>query len=207
MMETRWWWLRHAPVAGGSHILAPADAKADLSDISALSRLASALPRKARIITSPLTRARESGAALAGIIGQQGGAWAPSLIEADFSEQDFGTWEGKSHEALGRENPAQSKAFWADPVNHAPPGGESFAAVCTRTARAIERLSQSGKGGDIIIVAHAGAIRAALSLALGGAPDRALSFALAPLSLTRLTAQSEAEGVASWRIETVNQLF
>jgi len=55
--------------------------------------------------------------------------------------------------------------------------------------------------GDVIVVAHAGTIRAALALALELSPDRALSFVIDPLSLTRLDRLDDG-----WRVVTVNRI-
>jgi alpha-ribazole phosphatase len=54
--------------------------------------------------------------------------------------------------------------------------------------------------GDVLIVAHAGTIRAALALALGIEPDHALRFVIDPLSLTRLDRLEN-----SWRVVAVNR--
>ena len=40
--------------------------------------------------------------------------------------------------------------------------------------------------GDAVIVAHSGTVRAALTIALGIAPESALRFRVDPLSLTRI---------------------
>lgn len=53
---------------------------------------------------------------------------------------------------------------------------------------------------DVIIVAHAGTIRATLALVLELSPERALRFAIDPLSLTRLDRLDNA-----WRVVAVNR--
>jgi alpha-ribazole phosphatase len=55
-------------------------------------------------------------------------------------------------------------------------------------------------GGRVIIVAHAGTIRAALALALELPPERALRFVIDPPSLTRLDRLDNA-----WRVVAVNR--
>ena len=54
--------------------------------------------------------------------------------------------------------------------------------------------------GDVILIAHAGTIRAVLAIALDLAPDKALRFVIEPLSLTRLDRLAEG-----WRVVAVNR--
>ena len=108
-------------------------------------------------------------------------AWedAPAL-----REQDFGAWEGVPYADL----PDIGAMSGAELAQHRPPKGESFADLCARACPVItalaaaEAVSQTQR--KVALVAHAGTIRAALSLAVG--QPAALSFQIANLSLTRL---------------------
>jgi alpha-ribazole phosphatase len=53
--------------------------------------------------------------------------------------------------------------------------------------------------GDIVLIVHSGTIRAALAIALDLPAERALSFVVDPLSLTRVDRLED-----SWRIICVN---
>lgn len=186
---TRWWWIRHAPVSG----IAPgrlygADAAADLGDRARLDWLRARLPADHVLVTSGLRRATETAAVLSP---------ASALTEPALAEQDFGRWVGFSHDELAP-IPAYN-AFWADPVDLAPPGGESFADQCRRVGAAIQRLGADHAGRDIVAVCHGGTIRAALGLALGLAPANALCFVIGHWSLTRIDLVE-----ASWRVVGVN---
>jgi alpha-ribazole phosphatase len=198
MTETRivrWWWVRHAPsVAEG--LTGWTDAPADLSDVVGLMRLRDALPEGATVISSDLSRAETTARKLTG-------RRLRGPAERAFREQFFGHWEGLSHDEIAEKNPEQAEAFWQDPANARPPGGESFATLCKRVASTIERLNGSVRSGDLAVVAHAGSIRAALAHALGLSPERALSFEIAPLSLTRLD-RIETETGEVWRVGGVN---
>ena len=83
------------------------------------------------------------------------------------------------------------------------PEGESFTDVVARVTTTVERLNSDHSGRNIIAVAHAGSIRAAISHALGGEPQAALSFKLSPLSLTRIDA-IHRDGKIWWRVSGVN---
>ena len=95
------------------------------------------------------------------------------------------------------------KKFWIAPGTTRPPGGESFADVMMRVARAVERRSAEHPDADIVVVGHGGSIRAAVAQALGLGPARALALQVDPLSLTRLDRIADASGVV-WSIGCVN---
>ena len=122
--------------------------------------------------SSPALRCRQTALWL-------GGTWQESPL---LWEQDFGEWEGKSYEDLPDFGP-QSRA---DLAKSCPPKGESFLDLCARFETALEQMPPSGR---IVILAHAGIIRAALGLALGHA-ESGLAFNVEPLSLTRLVQTS-----------------
>ena len=64
-------------------------------------------------------------------------------------------------------------------------------------------MSAENAGGDLIVVAHAGTIRAALALALDLPLNSALSMSVSNLSLTKIDAFKEANPFA-WRVEFAN---
>lgn len=77
-------------------------------------------------------------------------------VDADWRELDFGTWTGL---AAAEVDPDAYARFWDDPDAHAPPGGETWSALKARVALALGRIE-----GDTLVVTHAGATRAALSV-------------------------------------------
>ena len=188
----RWWWVRHAPAdstAGENKSFCGwSDPPADLSDEHGVATLRSALPEEAAILSSDLWRATQTADALA----RRNSKRLPN--SSALREQNFGAWEGKPYEAIDLEE------FWRNPALSAPPQGESFAEVCDRVGREIAHLNNGGET-EIIAVAHAGSIRAALALALSLPPSQALAFEVAPLSLTRIDWLADAK---AWRIGGVN---
>jgi alpha-ribazole phosphatase len=195
---TRWWWLRHAPVPDPENrICGRLDPPCDLSDHDRLAALAALLPQQAVVVDSGLLRCSQT----LGAIESAGLVLAPALIEPSLQEQDFGHWQGRRWAELDAREDAPVAAFWQDPAGVAPPGGESFAAMVERVRGTVARLTRLHEGRDIIAIAHAGTIRAALAIALGLPPRAALSFVVDPLSLTRLDAVGEG-----WRVAGVNWL-
>lgn len=194
---TKWWWVRHAPVgtAQAKSITGQSDVDADISDTASFQALAPRLPRNAVWLTTPLKRTAQTAEAL----WAAGAERVQPLVEPTLMEQNFGDWTGSTWDAIGEAHP-----FWDAPATTAPPGaaGESFADLCARVAHRTESLSQEFAGRDLVCVAHAGTIRAAVALALGLSPDQALGLDVHNMSLTRL----DDLGAGNWRVVGVNQV-
>jgi alpha-ribazole phosphatase len=196
---TRWWWVRHAPIAppydGG---FAPLEAEAELGDRAPIEALARRLPADAVWIESPARRTAMTGAALRAALGKED---APVLDEPAFVEQDFGDWHGQSYKQVYK---GLSEEEMAAPALLKPPGGEAFAEVIPRVGDAIARLGEAQAGRDIVAVVHAGTIRAALAVAMDLTPRQAISFVVDLLSVTRLDRHERAGRPAAWSVVTVN---
>ncbi len=203
---TRWWWVRHAPVADyDGRIYGQTDKPADTSDGVAMRALAAALPEGAVWVTSHLSRTIDTAAAIAAA-----GLAAPEpLIERQFVEQSFGDWHGVHWDEVRAADAPEYRKFWSDPGHTPPPGGESVAQLIARTSAAIERWCAEYAGRDIVAVTHGGTIRSALALALGLEPEKALSLRIDNLSLTRLDHIKDGilwgGGGGVWRVISVNQ--
>lgn len=185
----RWWWVRHAPVSA-TGFCGWSDPQADLSDEQTLAMLRASLPDDAMLISSDLRRAT----ATADVLARR--SWIRAEPSEELREQNFGDWEGRPYD-----DEPDLDSFWRDPSGVRPPGGESFADLCLRVGRHVVTQSRAADRQEIVAVAHAGAIRAALALALTLPPAIALSFEVAPLSLTRIDWLTEAK---TWRIGAVN---
>ncbi len=198
MKEVRWWWLRHAPVPSPeARIHGRLDLPCDTSDTEDFAALARQLPRQAVLLESGLIRCRQT----IGALEAAGVPLPPAQLEPDLVEQDFGAWQGHSWSELADAKDPDLPRFWKDPAGEAPPGGESFAQVIARVRGVLARQAEENPHRDIIAVAHAGTIRAALAVALELPPDVALRFAVDPLSLTRIDQVGE-----SWRVVCVNRM-
>jgi broad specificity phosphatase PhoE len=109
--------------------------------------------RPARVVSSPLARARET-AAVFGL---------PVEIDERWVELDYGAYDGD----LLADVPAELWAAWrADPA-FAPPNGESMAALGLRVRDACAELARSGSADDVVVVSHVSPIKAAVAWALG----------------------------------------
>ena len=201
---TRWWWVRHAPaIRRGGAIYGNSEVPCDTSDGPSFRGLAALLPTDAQWVTSHLGRAKETAEAIFA-----GGA-APStpLVEEGLGEQNFGDWQGRTHDQLERENTPAYHKFWLAPARLVPPGGESFTDVMVRVGEVIKKLTEAHGGRDIVAVAHGGSIRAALAVAMGveANADASLCFSIDNLSITRIDHIAGPGAGGNWKIVSVNQ--
>jgi alpha-ribazole phosphatase len=170
--------LRHAPSITGGRLAGRTDVPADCSDTAAFARAAGRLGTDQQVVCSAALRCRQTAQAL-------GLTW--DRLDPTLWEQDFGMWERLPADQLPDLGPLST----ADLARHRPEHGESFDDLTARITPALQALDC-----DSLLVAHAGTVRAALSLVVGQA---ALSFAVAPLSLTILHRHGDI-----WSVEAVN---
>ncbi len=117
-----------------------------------------------RIVSSPLRRCAD----FAHWLGRTRGL--PVGIEPGLREVGFGDWEGLTRETLLAERPQAYHAFYADPVNQRPAGAEPLEAFGARVAAVFERLAAEHPGEHLLVVAHAGVIRATLGHVMQAPP-------------------------------------
>jgi broad specificity phosphatase PhoE len=201
---TRWWMVRHAPVIGvNGRVYGQDDIDSDTGDEAEFKHLAGLLPHDAVWLVSHLKRTHQTASA---IIAARVTHTVPApIITSELAEQHFGEWQGMSYAELEAVRGADYLRFWHSPASERPPGGESFEDVVARVGAAMERVTAEHAGRDIVAVVHGGTIRAALSIALGIEPERALGFSVDTCSVTRLDHLKGAAEGAAWRIVAVNQ--
>ena len=190
----RWWLVRHAPVRNpGGAIYGHLDLDCDVTDAVKVQATAGRLPQAAVWLVSPLKRTHQTARAI-------GGQPDALVQEPDLIEQDFGDWQGRSHDQIAKERPEESRRFWLAPADLAPPGGESFADLCARVGPMLERRSNARGKGNIIAVCHGCTIRAAVAHALDLSPATALRLKVDTLSLTIIERYSDG----AWAVGAVN---
>lgn len=110
-----------------------------------------------QIRTSPLARCQAFAAALAER------HQLPLSVDARLMEIGFGAWEGQTAEQLRARDPDQLRRFYHDPVTQRPPGAEPLAAFQARVIEGFQQLAADFAGQRILVVCHAGVIRALLA--------------------------------------------
>ncbi len=106
-----------------------------------------------RVVTSDLARAAVQAEHFAAQFA------VPLRVDSRWRELDFGAWDGLAPESLDQASLAR---FWDDPENQPPPSGEPWSNLRARVSAALERLEPQS-----LVVTHAGAMRAALSVLTG----------------------------------------
>ena len=129
-------------------------------------RLAHLAGREIAVVSSPLTRTRQTAGAVAAALE------VPVTVDEGLVETDFGRWDGRTFAEVAAEWPAERDAWLADSAV-APPGGESVNQVARRVRRSRDRLLAAHPGRTVVVVSHVTPIKLLLCAALG-APSSAL---------------------------------
>jgi alpha-ribazole phosphatase len=121
-----------------------------------------ALPPDCPVFCSPLSRCAQ----LAGLLSTQ------VLPDRRLLEINFGAWENKPFDSIDE----AALRHWTDNFVHiAPPEGESFTDLCQRAGEFWQDLVQHD-APQVLVVTHAGMIRALLAFVLGLPPANAFQF-------------------------------
>lgn len=110
-----------------------------------------------RVVSSPLIRCRDFAEAL----GERAGL--PVSVDARFREVGFGSWEGRTPAQIRSEEPEAYAAFFSDPLDSRPEGAEPLPDFAARVAAAFDDCLREHAGEHVLLVAHAGVIRASLA--------------------------------------------
>ncbi len=83
-------------------------------------------------------------------------------IEKDIrlNEQDWGVWNGKTHQDLILEQPKELERQMASGWKFCPPGGEDRLTVWRRSLNAFHDMAVRRPGQKILVVSHGGVLRA-----------------------------------------------
>ncbi|HLH24080.1 MAG TPA: histidine phosphatase family protein [Chloroflexota bacterium] len=178
--------LAHAPTAAQRRQRFPADegiepVASDLGD-----RLAARLGALNAIWRGPERRAAETATAL--------GLTATSC--GDLRAWSAGAWSGRTISSVVADDPAGFRAWCTDP-DAAPPGGESLRALAARVARWMD--AQAALAGQVLVIADAAVIRAALLRALDAQPPTFWHLEITPLSLSSVQHAGD-----HWRLRQLN---
>ncbi len=188
---SRFFWVRHGPTHAKT-MVGWSDLPADLSDTALLARVSDACPADALVISSDLIRASATADA---IVGQrQRLAHDPALREIH-----FGAWELAGFDTVPDQ--AHLRAFWEQPGDIRPPGGESWHEVSARVNAAVARLTLAHPARDVIVVAHFGVILTQVQRALQIDAYAAFAHRIDNLSVTEIHAKGEG-----WHVERINHL-
>jgi probable phosphoglycerate mutase len=144
------------------------------------------------IVSSPLTRCRETAGIVAARLGLQ------VDTEDGLRETDFGAWEGLTFAEVRARHPEDLEAWLASPGAQPTGGGESFQAVAHRVAATRDRLIAGYAGRTVLLVSHVTPVKTLVRLALDAPWESLFRMELSAASLSVVAYY--ADGNASLRL-------
>ncbi|MEK9519980.1 bifunctional RNase H/acid phosphatase [Streptomyces venezuelae] len=191
--------LRHGETAltpekrfSGSGGTDPELSAAGLRQAEAVAAALAARGTVQEIVSSPLTRCRQTAAAVAARLGLD------VRVEQGLRETDFGAWEGLTFGEVRERHPEDLDAWLASPKAVPTGGGESFATVARRVAATRDRLAAAHAGRTVLLVTHVTPIKTLVRLALGAPPESLFRMELSAASISAVAYY--ADGNASVRL-------
>ena len=112
------------------------------------------------VYTSPLGRCRETGAAIAAHLRLE-----PQPIEG-LADIDYGEWQGLTRQQAKERWPDETELWFRAPHLAAIPGGETLAAVLSRTSAAVQDALRHHPDETVVLVGHDSVNRVLLLFAL-----------------------------------------
>lgn len=119
-----------------------------------------------RIISSPLLRCKHFAEHTANE------RQTPLEFFDGFREMNFGEWEGQPLKEVWEKDFDRVNAFYRDPENNAPPGGESIQLVSERIEKAWQHLLENYAGEKLLVICHGGVMRVLMCQLLGMSVSR-----------------------------------
>ena len=118
------------------------------------------------IVSSPLQRALDTAAPLAGLVGFE------PRIDDRFGEIHVGPWQGLSEDEVAAQWPTEWQRWRTEPHRLQLQGRETLAELNARVAEALQELeSDSVVAGVAVVFTHDAVVRAAVAWALGAGPE------------------------------------
>jgi len=116
------------------------------------------------VVASDLARAAETAQIAASALG------LVARLDPRLREHDVGAWSGLTHAEIAARWPEDYARFRAGDAELRPGGGESRHTLAARVARAAAEIAVEHRGRRVVVVSHAGWIRALVpGLVLGNA--------------------------------------
>lgn len=107
-------------------------------------------------------------------------------LEPGFKEIRFGAWEGCTPEEIQLQDGELYRRYRSNPEDFMPAGAETMAEFVERVAQAWESLLGAQRGRHVLLVCHAGVIRAVLGVVLAISPKNLFRVQIDYASVSRL---------------------
>ena len=101
------------------------------------------------VVSSPFTRARQTAAIIAGVLG------VPVHVEDDLRERDYGHLAGQAYSSPRPGYDRERYWLWR------PEGGETLEEVLVRVGSTLDRVAARAADADVVVVSHGAVMMAA----------------------------------------------
>ena len=166
--------VRHGQTSANAEGLLCGRADVALTELGArqAKALAAGIGTPARVISSPLQRARDTAAAFG----------RPVEVDDRWIELDYGALDLLAHGDVA----AEVWDRWRADCDYVPDGGESLTALGRRVREACADLAGAAADEDIVVVTHVSPIKAAIAWALHTGDDVAWRLYVRDASVHRI---------------------
>ncbi|MBA1443329.1 MAG: alpha-ribazole phosphatase family protein [Chromatiales bacterium] len=177
--------LRHGEPVGGRRYRGQIDDPLSDKGWQEMWRAVSGETPWQQIISSPLSRCLMFAEALSQKLE------VPLQQDDRLKEVGFGNWEGKSGAELRALDPQILARFYRDPLRNRPAGAEPLEAFSQRVADSLNEAIKTHAGKHLLIVTHAGVIRAALANTISAPIESIYRLSIASASISRIQLDGE----------------
>ena len=177
--------LRHGQPVGGRRYRGRQDDPLSKTGWEQMWHAASGETPWQRVVSSPLIRCRAFAEELCEKLD------LPLRIDDRLQEFHYGEWEGKSADELKEDDPDIISRYYHDPYNHRPPGAEYVVDFVQRVEGAYSEMLETHPGEHLLIIAHAGVIRAIIAHALKAPPETIFRMHIETGQLSRIRMDGE----------------
>jgi len=139
-------------------LLGRADPGLDETGRRQATAMVACLPHGARVVTSPLSRCRQTADRIVEALEAEPAQTDDRLIELDYGDLDLTPL---------RDVPASTWRAWQADPDFRPPNGETLNELARRVGESLDELWPEAKVGDVVVVTHVSPIKAAVAWALG----------------------------------------
>jgi broad specificity phosphatase PhoE len=184
--------VRHGRTAANAArlLLGHADPPLDDTGVAQAREVAAVLAplEVSRVLTSPLSRTRQTAAIIAG-------ETRPVEVDDRWIELDYGDLDQSPMADVS----ADIWARWRTDIDFRPPGGETLAELGRRVRGACDELAASLAPGDTaVVVSHVSPIKAAAAWALGVGDEVTWRLLIEPASISRVAVGERGPQLRTW---------
>lgn len=145
--------LRHGLTNDTNCMRGSTDTELSPAGLLAMEKAITSTPNYDLIISSPLRRCLAFAKQLNDVTN------IPLVINKQWQEIDFGTWDGMAYDVLWEKYGSDVSKYWDNPWQHTPPEAESLISFNHRILEAWSNLLDKYQGKNILLITHGGVIR------------------------------------------------